>query len=98
MLKTLKILLLTLWLQVGVVWAGYVEEADAAMAKKDYATALKKYRLAAAKKNAYAQYKIGNRYSVGLGVKKKSHRSGTLVQVGCDARKCRCAIEPCDYV
>ena len=88
---------LALWLQLGMVQAGYVEDADAAMAKKDYVTALKKYRLAAAKKNAYAQYKIGNRYGVGLGVK-KSHRSGTLVQIGCDARKCRCAIEPCDCV
>lgn len=72
MLEILKMLPLELWLQLGMVQAGYGEDADAAMAKKDYVTALKKYRLAAAKENAYAQYKIGNRYGVGLGVKKIS--------------------------
>ena len=45
-----------------------VEEADAAMLQKDYATALKKFRSAAAKKDAYAQFSVGDLYRAGLGV------------------------------
>ena len=53
----------------SAVWAGDVEDGDAALAKRDYATALKKYKLAAAKKNTYAQLQIGNIYNEGIGVK-----------------------------
>ena len=54
MLKRFITLIITLSICVGAVWAGDVEDADAALDKKDYVTALKKYKSAAAKNNAYA--------------------------------------------
>ena len=68
MSKILTTLLLTLWLSVGAAWAGDVEDADAAVDRKDYATALAKYKIAALKKDAYAQAQVGNMYNEGLGV------------------------------
>ena len=69
MSKLLTTLLLTLWLSVGAAWAGDVEDADAAIGRKDYPTALIKYKRAAEKNNSYAQLQVGNMYSEGLGVK-----------------------------
>ena len=68
MLKRLKTLLVTLALCVGTVWAGDVEDADAALVRKDYVTALTKYKSAVLKKDAYAQAQVGNMYNEGLGV------------------------------
>jgi TPR repeat protein len=68
MSKIFTTLLLTLWLSVGAAWAGDVEDADAAINRKDYATALTKYKIAALKKDAYAQFQVGNMYHVGWGV------------------------------
>ena len=68
MSKILTTLLLTLCLSVGAAWAGDVEDADAAYAKKDYASALKKYRSAGTKGNAVAQLQVGLIYCLGMGV------------------------------
>ena len=68
-MNTLKYIVLVLCLSFSAVWAGDVEDADSAFLKKDYATALKKYGLAAAIKDAYAQTQVGNIYNEGLGVK-----------------------------
>jgi TPR repeat protein len=53
----------------GAVHAGDFEDANAALLKKDYATALKFYRAAASKNDSRAQFQMGNIYSEGLGVK-----------------------------
>ena len=68
MSKILTTLLLTLWLSVGAAWAGDIEDADAALVRNDYATALTKFKIAALKKDAYAQLQVGNMYNEGLGV------------------------------
>ena len=60
--------MVTLWLIVGAAWAGDVEDGDAAILTKDYATALRKYKNAALKKDAYAQFQVGNMHHVGEGV------------------------------
>ena len=62
-LKYLTKLIITLSICVGAVWAGDVEDADAALQKKDYVTALKKYKSAAVKNDAYAQFQVGNFYN-----------------------------------
>lgn len=69
MLKILSILLVTLWLTVGAAWAGDLEDGNAALGRKDYATALKKYKNAAIENNSNAQNQVGNIYKYGLGVK-----------------------------
>ena len=63
MLKIFTTLVITLSICVGAVWAGDVEDADAAFLKKDYVTALKKYKSAAVKNDAYAQVQVGNFYN-----------------------------------
>ena len=62
----MKTLLLALALLVtAFAWAGDLEEADDALLQKDWQTALKKYKAAAAKGDAYAQLQVGNIYSTG---------------------------------
>lgn len=68
MLKRIAILIISLSICVVSVWAGDVEDAYAAFLKKDYVTALKKYKSAAAKNDAYAQLQVGAFYTEGLGV------------------------------
>lgn len=70
----MKRLLLSLLLSliVGFAWAGDVEDAAAAIDRKDYVTALKKFKSAAASGNAFAQRQIGFAYTLGLGVKADS--------------------------
>jgi len=70
--KIFTTLIISLSLCVGAVWAGDVEDADTALDKHDYVTALKKYKSAAAKNDAYSQVQVGNFYNEGLGVKKDS--------------------------
>ena len=53
----------------GVVQASDIRDADIALIGKDYATALKKYKVVAAKSDSYAQLQIGSIYYEGLGVK-----------------------------
>jgi len=55
-------------ISVSCVAAGDLEDGDAAFQKKDYSTALKKYKNAAGKKDPIAQRKIGNMFKDGLGV------------------------------
>ena len=64
-LKLFTTLIITLSICVGAVWAGDVEDADAALDKKDFVTALKKYKSAAVKNDAYAQVQVGNFYNSG---------------------------------
>ena len=68
MKKIYSTLLFILLLCNGSVWAGDVEDADAALRRNDYATALTKYKIAALKKDAYAQTQVGNFHNEGLGV------------------------------
>ena len=67
-MKILKYLVAVLLFAASTVWAGDVEDADAALDKKDYATALKKYKSAALKSDAVAQHKLGVMYVEGQGV------------------------------
>ena len=69
MSKYLKLFFLSLAISINAAWAGDVEDGDAAIANKDYATALKKYKIAATKNNSNAQNQVGNIYKYGLGVK-----------------------------
>ena len=68
MSKFLNLIFLTFAICFNAVWAGDVEDADAAYAKKDYASALKKYRSAGTKGNAVAQLQVGLIYCLGMGV------------------------------
>ena len=52
----------------GAAQAGDVEDADAAFVKKDYATALTKWRSAAQQGSASAQFSLGLMYDEGKGV------------------------------
>lgn len=45
-----------------------MEDGNAAFEKQDFATALKKFKSAAEKNNAYAQLQVGNFYNEGIGV------------------------------
>lgn len=64
----LKHLLIAVFFSASTVWAGDVEDAHAALDRKDYGTALAKFKIAALKNNAYAQLQIGSLYNEGLGV------------------------------
>lgn len=68
----MKRLLLTvmaaLLLSVGVAWADHLEDALAANARGDYATALRILRSLAAEGKAKAQYNLGVMYRNGQGV------------------------------
>ena len=68
MSKILTTLLLTLWLSVGAAWAGDFEDGVAAHKKKDFVTALKKFKSAAAQGNSDAQFNLGVMYDIGQGV------------------------------
>ena len=68
MFKRLQIILITLALCVGAAWAGDFEDGIAAHEKKDFATALRKYKSAAAQGNAGAQSNLGVMHNVGQGV------------------------------
>ena len=53
------------------ILAGDVEDGNAAYLRKDYITALVKWKKAAEKNNTYAQRQVGNMYIAGEGVKKR---------------------------
>jgi TPR repeat protein len=53
---------------ISTVWADDFEDGSEAYKKKDYATALKKFRSAAVENDAYAQVNLGIMYDRGLGV------------------------------
>ena len=69
MLRYLSTLLIIISLCVSAAFAGTVEDADAAMARKDYEVALRKFKLAAIFGEEYAQFQVGNIYREGLGLK-----------------------------
>jgi len=62
-MKARHFLIFIITLFFGLAIAGDVEEADAALDKKDYKTALIKYKSAALKGDAYAQLQVGNIYA-----------------------------------
>ncbi len=60
-----KLLTVLILLFASAACTGDLEDADAAFAKKDYATAVKLYRLAAEQGDASAQLNLGNMYTDG---------------------------------
>ena len=68
MSKYLKLFFLALAICVSAAWAGDFEDGVAAHEKKDFATALRKYKSAAAQGNAGAQLNLGVMYNIGQGV------------------------------
>jgi TPR repeat protein len=71
MYKLLLTLLIMLLFSASTAWAGDIEDADAALKRKDYATALIKYKSAAVNNDVYAQAMVGSYYANdGYGVKK----------------------------
>ena len=66
--KHLFFLCLTILVCVSTAFAGDLEDANEAVIKGEYASALKKYKSAAAKGNATAQSKLGSMYVNSLGV------------------------------
>jgi TPR repeat protein len=70
--KMKKLLIILVLLFSCVAWAGDVEDAGAAFDKKDYATAIQKYKAAGIKGDALAQGMVGAMYEEGLGIKKNS--------------------------
>ena len=67
-MKSLKYLATILLFSASTVFAGDIEEANAAFNKKDYITALKKFKSAALKNDAIGQLQVGGMYNEGLGV------------------------------
>jgi TPR repeat protein len=65
--KTILAMLTALLLSAGMALAGPLEDADAALVRKDYVTALGKYRSLAIGGNGDAQFMVGKMYNVGLG-------------------------------
>ena len=68
MSKYLKLFFLALALCVGAAWAGDFEDGVAAHDKKDFVTALGKFKSAAAQGDASAQLNVGIMYEAGQGV------------------------------
>ena len=66
-MKLLKYLVIVLLFTASTAWADDVEDAHAAFDKKDYVTAVKKYRSAALKSDAVAQFNLGLMYENGQG-------------------------------
>ena len=75
MFRRLQTILITLAICVGAAWAGDVEDGNAALLRKDYATALIKLKQAAEKNNSYAQLQVGGMYDEGLGHQRTPVRS-----------------------
>jgi len=67
-MKLLTYLAIALLIFAGSAWAGDLEDGVTAYWTEDYATALKKFKSAAAKKNARAQLGLGDMYFHGYGV------------------------------
>ena len=68
MSKYLKLFFVALSLCVGAAWAGDYEDATAALDRRDYPTALTKFKRAAEKNDSNAQLNLGNMYHNGRGV------------------------------
>jgi TPR repeat protein len=68
MSKNLKGIFIVLALCISAAWAGDFEDGVAAHEKKDFATALRKFKSAAAQGLATAQFNLGVMYSNGRGV------------------------------
>ena len=68
MFRRLQTILITLAICVGAAWAGDLEDGVAAHEKKDFTTAIRKFKSAAAQGNASAQINLGDMYNIGQGV------------------------------
>lgn len=68
MKKIYTALLLSLCLATGSVWAGDFEDGDAAYERKDFSTAISKFKSAAVQGDASAQFYLGFMNSNGKGV------------------------------
>jgi uncharacterized protein len=68
-MKSLLLAVIVSLFRSGVAWAGPYEEAEAALVRRDYAEAIKQYRLAASQGNAEAEYKLSRIYYHGAGPK-----------------------------
>ena len=67
-MKFLPLLTAVSILVASNAWAGELEDGNAAIDRKDYVTALDKFKSAAAKNAPNAQYNLGLMYDNGLGV------------------------------
>ena len=65
-----KLLTVLLVLLASAAWGGDYEDAGEAFNKKDYATAIQKYKSAGINGNAVAQIMVGVMYYTGIGIKK----------------------------
>ena len=63
-----KLLIIMLLALAGTACGGDFEDGEAAYSKNNYSVAIAKYKLAAAKGHAGAQYRIGFMYHMGVGV------------------------------
>ena len=68
--KHILTLIMILFLGESAAWAGDLEDGNAAMKRKDYATALAKFLDSAKKGNVDAQLNLGIMYEKGIGVKR----------------------------
>ncbi len=55
-------------ISINAVWASDVEDSNDTLKRKDYVTALKKYKSAAGKKDAFAQLQVDSIYNEGRSV------------------------------
>lgn len=77
-----KILLsLFLFLIIGAAWASDISDADAAHYRKDYVTALEKYKSAAAGGSVDANYQLADMYRKGQGVRQDNAEAQKLYRL-----------------
>ncbi len=69
-----KLLTLLIFLLASLAWAGDFEDGRTAYDKKDYATAIQKFKAAGIKGNASAQFIVGAMHENGKGIKKIRQR------------------------
>lgn len=88
MRKVILVIVLLTSIGSSAVWAGDYEDGTAAYNRTDYATALQKFRIGAAKKDSLSQYNLGVMYDKGQGVPQdyvRAHLWSNLSAVSGDA-------------
>ena len=73
-MKRLAFALFLIFMQAGSAWAGW-DEADAALERGDYETAVREYRTLAETGDAEAQFNLGLMYRVGEGIPRDDHEA-----------------------
>jgi S1-C subfamily serine protease len=73
-MKRLAFALFLIFMQAGSAWAGW-DDADAALERGDYETAVREYRTLAEKGDAEAQFNLGLLYRVGEGIPRDDHEA-----------------------